>query len=429
MLFFIIIILSIFVLIGLISYIVYRNTYNIKHREGSLDSFGRERISESFTLSDYKNIYGNNIDFNNKTNNGGSITELTNKSSIRLSVSSGQIGSAIHQTKRYHNYMPGKSQLLFASFIFYNAKKNVTKRIGYFDDDNGIFFEQNGEGILSFNIRSKTSGTTKIEESINQKNWNKNKFNSIDINKTQLLYIDFQWLGVGKVRCGFIIDDDYILCHTFYHSNKLNKAFMSNPNLPFRCEISNINSQEDAYFDQICSTVISEGGYNNSGRDWSFGRDTALTLNNTNDTSLIAIKLKNSFNGYDNRITVRLGNISLLTDEENIFYKILRVIDSSSITETGWTSVNDNSGVEYNISNNMNVPNTGIYQIKSGYITGGGRKGPEGGISTNTPTTAKQNYIVQNFDSNNSEAYLIVIKRLGNTDTNVFASMDWREIY
>ena len=172
----------------------------------------------------------------------------------------------------YHNYMPGKSQLIYASFNFNAAVASVTKDIGYFDGDNGIFLRQAGDGTLSIVLRYSTLGPS-VETIIPQSSWNvdkcdgagTSKFN-IDITKTQLLYIDFQWLAVGRVRVGFVHNGQTIVAHEFLNSNNLALPYMSKPNLPVRAEIY---GDAIATMDHICSTVISEGGYSDIGVDLS----------------------------------------------------------------------------------------------------------------------------------------------------------------
>ena len=171
------------------------------------DAFGRFRVSEPFTLGDYKHIYGLNTNFLDKLSNGGTVTFIANQSSALLSTTSDPLSKAIHQTKLYHAYMPGKSQLIYSTICFKAAVANVTKRTGYFDDYNGIYFEQNGEGTLSFNVRTNTSGMA-IGTRIVQSSWNVDKCDGtgpsgydIDITKTQFFFTDFTWLGLGRVRC------------------------------------------------------------------------------------------------------------------------------------------------------------------------------------------------------------------------------------
>jgi hypothetical protein len=42
---------------------------------------------------------------------------------------------------------------------------------------------------------------------------------------------------------------------------------------------------------------------------------------------------------------------------------------------------------------------------------------------------ARQNYISQNYDSTDSEIYIIAVTNIGTTSTTAGASVQWREIY
>ena len=164
----------------------------------SVDAFARLRTSDAFTLNDYKHTYGVNTEFINNISNGGDVSHVTNHACARLSTSSNSSSTAIHQSRMYHNYMPGKSQLILSSFVFYSAVENVTKRTGYFDDRDGIFFEQDGDGVLSMNIRSYVSGGP-VTRKVTQSEWNGDRCDgtgdsgwNLDITKTQLWWCDFQ---------------------------------------------------------------------------------------------------------------------------------------------------------------------------------------------------------------------------------------------
>ncbi len=181
------------------------------------DAFGRLRVSEPYTLGDYKNLYGLDPNFIDYTGNGGTIIFQPNKACARLATSTTSNSFAVHQTKFYHQYMPGKSQLIYSTFNLYNAVSGVTKRTGYFDDSNGIYFEQAGNGTLSFVIRTNTSGTPTESERVTQSNWNVDKCNgtgpsgfNLLVDKTQILFIQFQWLGVGTVKLGFVHDGVFV---------------------------------------------------------------------------------------------------------------------------------------------------------------------------------------------------------------------------
>lgn len=407
--------------------------------DGAADAFGRLRVSEAFTLGDYKHTYGIDPNFRDTLSNGGTVTHITNQAAARLATTNNSSSRAIHQTKMYHNYMPGKSQLIKSTINFYTATANVTKRTGYYDDLNGIYFEQNGAGVLSFVIRTDTSGTASDARRVIQSNWNKDKCDgtgpsgfNLDITKTQIFFTDFQWLGVGRVRCGFVHDGQTIVAHEFYNSNNLPTVYMSNPNLPIRCEILNTGATTGGFFDQICSTVVSEGGYVESGIDFSVDSgQTSQSVTVANGMyPIVAIRLKNTFRGYPNRVVVRSGNINVYAEEYPAYWAIFKLSSLSAITLSNatWTSAADDSAVEYNLTA---TAFTGGDRLDGGIVgttsPGGSAKGT-GTAPVNQPSNAKKNFIAQNQDSTDSEIYVVCAKAIGGT-SNLWIDFQWREIY
>jgi hypothetical protein len=410
------------------------NSLPIKPGVGSADAFGRMRVSEPFTLGDYKHIYGLDPNFINYTVNGATISFQSNQAAARLTTTSNTSSRAVHQTKFYHHYLPGKSQFILASFNFYGAVANVTKRTGYFDDNNGIFFEQAGDGTLSLVVRSFVSGSP-VDTRITQSNWNGDKINgtddsrwSIDITKTQLLWIDFQWLGVGAVRCGFVHDEKYILCHTFYHSGVLPTVYLSNPNLPVRCEIVNTGTTTGGYFDQICTTVMSEGGYVEAGQDWAVSSPTLRTIASGATLPVLCLRLKPTFKTYNNRMIVRLNDIDVFSTGENVKYNVLKLPNQAALTGNTWVDIDADSGIQYNATATAFGANN---EIQNGFVAASttGNKSTSQGAGKDIGPTAKKNYIVQNFDSTDSEIYAVVVTNLGGSSTTVGVGLQWREIY
>jgi hypothetical protein len=311
----------------------------------------------------------------------------------------------------------------------------VTKRTGYYDDNNGIFFEQAGDGTLSWVIRSYTSGAP-VENRKTQAEWNIDTCNgqggslfNLDITKTQLVFMEFQWLGVGSVTVGFVHEGSFIPCHIFHHSNTLTTVYMSTPNLPVRCEMLNTGTTTGGYFDQICSTVVSEGGYVEAGQDWSISSPTARTMNNGTTVPVLAIRLTNTFKGYLNRMIVRMGNVNVFGTQENMEWKLIKLPNISQLTTaTPWVSVNTNSGIEYNAGA---TAYTDGEIIDGGYIsaTTQGSQKSAGSPPSNLPSTAKKNYIVQNYDSTDSEIFVLVVTNIGSADGSARVNLQWREIY
>jgi hypothetical protein len=402
----------------------------------SVDAFSRLRTSEAFTLADYKHVYGVNPDLLDEVSNGGTVTHVPDNACVRLSTTSDTSSLSIHQSRMYHNYMPGKSQLVLSSFVFYAATANVTKRTGYFDDRDGIFFEQDGNGVLSMNIRSYVTGSP-VTSKIPQSSWNNDRCDgtgdsgwNLDITKTQLWWCDFQWLGVGRVRVGFVHEDSYITAHTFYHSDILDTVYLSNPNLPIRCEIRNTGTTAGAYFDQICSTVISEGGYSESGIN--FGVNSGTTLKAINTASgivpVFAVRLKNTFQTYPNRVFVRAESVDMYASGNPVYWSLVKLSGLANITLSSatWTSAGSLSAVEYNLTA---TAFTGGYQVAGGIVgtasPGGSAKGT--GAGSGDPGSTKRGFIAQNYDSTDSEIYVVCAQAIGGNATAA-ADLTWREI-
>jgi hypothetical protein len=404
------------------------------------DAFGRLRISNPYTLGDYKHLYAIDPDFVDvKVGTGATISFDVNQAAAILYSGISTNGYCIHQTKRYHHYMPGKSQLIYSTVNFGGAQQNVYKRTGYFDDRDGIFFEQAPDGTLSFVIRSYVTGIAS-DRRVTQSEWNKDRLTgqdpsgvTIDITKTQLFFTDFEWLGVGRVRCGFAIDGNNVVCHEFYNANRLPTVYMSNPNLPVRCEVRNVGSQVGVggSFIQICSTVMSEGGYIEAGREFSHATNLrAVGVGTT--VPIIAIRLKNSFKGYPNRATVKLEDISVFSSGANVKYEVVKLRSSVGINSTGtWVSENNESVVEYNATA------TGISTVYFEDFMGGYAAGESQNVQKPTATsvdiqsgpTSKKNYLMQNFDSTDSEIFSVRVSNLGANTANVGVCVRWREIY
>lgn len=397
------------------------------------DAFGRFRVSEPYTLGDYKHIYDLDPNFIDQVANGGTVTFQPNQACARLATTGAANSSAIHQTKFYHQYLPGKSQLIYSTFNFYAANTGVTKRTGYYDDKNGIYLEQAGTGILSFVIRTNTSGTPVNAEIATQANWNVDKCDgsgpsgfNFDVTKTQILFIEFQWLGVGRVRVGFVHAGTFIVAHEFYHDNVIPTVYMSTPNLPVRCEIVSSGSNPATYFDQICSTVLSEGGYAESGQDWAALNTALRAVASGATTPILAIRLKTTFKTYDNRMIIRLTKYSVLSTTQTLSVRIVKLPNIASLTTgTAWVSVDANSGVEYNIGATAVIAPFDV--IDASYCPAS--TSSKEALTASTATTAKKNYIVQNYASTDSEIYAILVTNLGANSTDVGVAMQWREIF
>jgi len=405
-----------------------------------IDAFGRQRTSHPFTLGDYKHLYGLDPNFHNAVWSSGTVTFQANQACARLTVTSSTSSRVVHQSKMYHHYMPGKSQLILSSFNFYTATSGIVKRTGYFDDRNGIYFEQAANGQLYWVLRTYTAGSVQ-EERIAQSSWNVDRCDgtgdsefNLDIDMTQLAFMDFQWLGVGRVRVGFAHDGKNIVAHTFDGSNNKPVVYMSTPNLPIRCELLNSSSTTGAYFDQICSTVVSEGGYIENGVDWAVISPSLRSLAAGSSTPVMALGVAPTFRGYENRVTLRMGNINVFATGENCSWRLLKV---SSIAQLNGTWVGADQGAAGDSAAIYNTSATTLVgtvdEMDNGWISAttgqGNNPTTASGPTPNAPSTAKKNYITQNISATTSEAYVVMVTNRGSNTATVGVGIQWREVY
>ena len=408
-------------------------------QDGTIDAFGRQRVSSGYTLADYKSVYGADDEMLNATSGGGSaIAAQTNTAAVRLTAGTGATDYAQRQSRMYHNYQPGKSQLYFSSFNFFGAQENCNKRIGYFDDRNGIFFQLEGDATLSFVKRTYVGGSVNDSARVVQANWNVDPCDGtgpsgfdLDISKTQLMFTDFQWLGVGRIRVGFVHDGTEVIAHEFYHSNTLTTAYWSQPSLPSRAEVRNTAATASStYMDMICSTVISEGGYAEVGEDFSIGSAVRSVGNASITLPVIAIKLTDTLNSYPNRLYARLSSVNVIAPAQIVKVELIRVTSSTVITGGAWVSAGSGSGAEYNITATTYTAGATDQVMDVFYLPSGGQGGGNNHavpITIQDPAKARRGYIAQNIAANDSMAYLVRVTSLGNGATAA-AALQWREI-
>ena len=239
----------------------------------SIDAFGKWRVSQPTTLFDSKQVVDSgSFYFDIKTTSGGTVTWNSGSAQSTMIVTSTSGSRAIKQTKRIFVYQPGKSQQIICTGKFGTKVDGIKKSIGSFDDNDGYFFQTSGS---SFGVvLRKTINGVKSDTFISQSTWNLDKMNglgpsgnTLDITKAQIYTMDYEWLGVGRVRYGVVQKGVLIYVHEINNYNSLDTVYLRNPNLPIRYEMStHKNTTTGSLMTQICSTVISEGGFDNTGK-------------------------------------------------------------------------------------------------------------------------------------------------------------------
>jgi len=387
------------------------------------DAFGRARVTNPFTLFESQHRYFENSKWNTDTATGGTATHVPAESVMNLAVTTTSGSKVYRETKRVFAYQPGKSLLIMTTFAMAAPKTNLRQRVGYFSALDGIYLENDG----TYNyivIRSQSLGTT---TRIRQDAWNADKFDgtggsgrNINVSKTQILWVDIEWLGVGDVRVGFVVDGALVLAHTFHNDNENTTTYMTTAILPVRYEIENTGTTANAStMKQICSTVISEGGFELFGFQQAVG--TPITTARTLTTAgtfypIVALRLKST--ALDDLAI--LTALSLLGSGNNVNYN-WKVLNASTITGGTWVSAGAGSSVEYNITG---TGTSGGDVLASGYFSSSTQSSPA--VDILKEALFKFQFERNSFTSTPSVIALAIAS--DNGGANVYGSMDWEEI-
>jgi hypothetical protein len=319
----------------------------------NVDAFGRLRTSAPYTLFDSQNRYAIDNQFDTSTATGGSTTYLPNESSVQMDVTTSSGSEVVRQTYRCMPYQPGKGLLVLETFVMNTAKTGLRQRAGYFGTQNGVFIQQ-ADSTVSFVLRSYISGSVSDARTVNQADWNGDKLNgtgdsgyTLDLTKAQILWMDFEWLGVGSVRCGFIINGEYIVCHTFENANDITSVYMTTAILPVRYEITNTAATASASsMKQICASVVSEGGYEQTSIEHVARRTTTKTSIGTTFLPLVSIRLASTALNA----VVLPAKFNVMPTSTGDDFEVILAKNCTGLTSASWAAVAGDANVEMDTS-------------------------------------------------------------------------------
>jgi len=395
----------------------------------AVDAFGRARVSTPLTLFDSSHRFQDNGLWSTSNTATATYAHNANAGIVALNLDTTANAEIIRETTKVFSYQPGKSLQTLNTFVMGTAKANLRQRVGHFGAQNGIYLEQDGTTI-NFVERSYVSGSV-VETRVSQANWNIDTLlgavttspsqKTLDLTKAQILFIDIEWLGLGTVRCGFVIDGKLIHCHSFHHANLIDSTYMTTASLPLRYEIKNTNTTaSSSTLKQVCSSVISEGGYELRGNQWAIGTPVqtpkALATAGTY-YPIVSIRLKST--NLD--AIVILTALSILGLNSNPCSVAWRVERGATLTSPSWTPGSGDSAVEYDLSA---TGMSGGQTLAQGYI----------GITNQASQTIDvlkealfKFQLQRNGLTGTSEPITIAMAASVNS-VDALASMDWEEI-
>ena len=403
-------------------------TVGIKISDNSnIDAFGRLRVSHPSTIFDSKLIAGDKapLFWDEALESGAGIsgsTPTAAKPYIDFTSTINTAGVYTRQTFRHFNYEPGKSQLIMMTGVLdlSGGGTGVERRIGYFNDDNGVFFEDDA-GTIGVTRRSNDTGTP-VDTTVIQSSWNIDAMDgngpsgiTVDFSKAQIFVIDFQWLGVGRVRFGLQIDGDLYYVHEFLNANNLDIPWASTPNLPLRFQIITTGSSPASSMRCICASVKSEGGDDITGFIHSHGTTDHVNAT-TADTvyALLGIRLKTSHLGC------RIDPVSISLVSEISTNHEWMLIFNPTVAGTFTYTDKTNSCVQIATGDSVGDPSTNT-------VTGGTIIERGYGVSINGVQAGLKNALALGSAIDGTRDTLVLATRPLAANADVQGALMWRE--
>lgn len=391
-----------------------------------LDAFSRLRVSNPKTLLDSKQIFDNQPrtwDDAEVSGSGTTSTHSVDTASSTMGVAATTAGKRVRQTFVRLNYQPGKSHLIFCTGTLEKSGggSGIKRAFGYFDDENGIFL-QDDEGTMQIVRRSHVTGST-VDTEVNQTNWNLDTMDgngdsgiTLDFSKAQIMVTDLAWLGVSRVRVGFTVGGKIIYAHEFLQANINAGVYMSTPNLPIRYQIENDGTGAASTLEHICSSVISEGGRESFGFPNSVHNDVnAIDANSVGTLyALAGVRLKTNCLGA----MVQFTRASILATTSDDFYWEFR--GNPTVAGTFTFSDAPSSCLQYALGDGSNPSNstvTGGVVLDSGYGSGN---------SLIQPELVNSQHMGAAIDGTRDTVVLCVSPLSTNLD--IYGSISWLEI-
>jgi hypothetical protein len=403
------------------------NRFPVDVLPANADAFGRTRVSNPLTLFDSSHRYrDNNLWESLIVGTASTVGFVTAQGLVNIGIGTTSGDSVIRETTKTFSYQPGKSLLVLNTFVPATPKTNLRQRIGYFGADNGMYFEINGTTPY-FVERSLSTGTS---TSVAQTDWNIDKLDgtgvsgiTLDITKAQILWMDIEWLGLGTVRMGFVIDGQFIHCHSFHHANLIQSTYITTASLPLRYEIANTGiTTSPSTLKQVCSSVISEGGYELRGLQQAVNTPITAPVDLPTPAGtyypVISIRLKSSPNRLD--AIVILTALSIMGTGNGPQYN-WQLRASATTGGTNWVSAGADSAVEYKIGGGTV---SGGRILASGFFTSANQSSS----SVDILKEALFKFQLERNGLTGTPYELTLVCASDTAGADVFASLDWEEI-
>lgn len=381
----------------------------------AIDAFGLLRTTGGPSLLlDSKRVGGVPDNFHTTLTTGsGTIQYVQNEASTLLTVGTAA-GRAVRQTKVRAVYQPGKSERLLQTFVLAPTEANLAQEVGLFDDNNGVFLRL-ANNDASVVVRSSVTGSP-VDTTVLRSGWDDPLNSQLNLADANILEIDIEWLGVGRVRYGFVLNGLLIYAHEQNHASAgLQQVYMSNPNLPIRWEIRATDTISGTRsLRAICGSVDSEGGYARTGVTASADMGvTGRQVAGGTIGEILAVRTQAPFTEFSTAI---MQSVSLLASTSSNF--LWRLVYNPTETAAGTWNPITGTIMEQNTGRTV-TPDTGI-RIASGYVSG----------DVNSVDVVENPVLTFGTElDGTTDVFSLQVGNLSGGNETYLGAMTWREIY
>jgi hypothetical protein len=209
--------------------------------------------------------------------------------------------------------------------------------------------------------------------------------------------------------------------HVFHHENQITVPYMTTASLPLRLEIKNTGvTSSNSTLSQICSTVISEGGYELYGSQQAVGTTITAPVDlPTAGTYYPVVSLRLKQNRLD--AIVILTALSILGITNNAYYNWQVRSNANTSGGGSWVSAGTDSSVEYKLAGGS---------VAGGRILASGFTGATT-QSISPVDILKEALFKFQLERNsfaNTAYELTLVASASTNGADIYASMDWEEV-
>ena len=411
---------------------------NVKPEQGDfqLNATGRLKVGQELVLGEYNFSRFTNFPIVSTITSGGGAQSIDSTYGANKYSVTGASGDLVKRRSDVYHVIGVNYPVIYEGQIQHGdiGKANHRRRWGYFDDNNGAFFELDGTTLYVV-IRSNNTGSV-VDTRIAQANWNGDRLDgnggernitnaTLDITK-----INFYWISFSQSSCsiswGIRTSFRNITCHAYCWTNTQIRPLFKRWSLPVSWEMENTglalspSEMWVPYAQVVADTdkwevfrnprVISANSQTTSGGSWT----PILSVRPAQLDSL----------SEPNRTWFVPHKLNILSANNPIEYRVRSTIEYAVFGAT-WTANNGTSDLDVDT---VATSATGGSIVYGGFAGSGSAKVDEI-VSTGDllPTTFK---ITRRANVNDSPFVLVLEARslVGAAATDVYASVIFFEI-